>query len=254
MDLFLLKKIVSVVIMPINIVILLLLLALLLYKKHPKKSVRSVLMATAILILSAMPPVSDTLMSSIENNYSPYTKGSLAVDYIVVLGCNHTNNLDLPVTSQLASCSLQRMVEALRVYKLHPEARIITSGFADVNSLSNAETVKRSLVSLGVPAQKVITENFPKDTQEEAQLIAPRVQGSTVILITSASHMPRAINYFQAQNIFPMAAPTGFWVKNTGGDKAWRYYLPDSKSLQQTTIAWHEIVGSIVQWFKSLFT
>ena len=253
MDLFLLKKIISALIMPINIVIILLLLALLLHHKYPKKSLKILSVATLLLLLSALPPVSDNLMASIENDYSPYSKGTLTVDYIIVLGCRHTTNPNLPVTSQLAGCSLQRMVEALRVYKLHPEARIITSGFADFNPVSNAETVKQSLISLGVPAQKIITENFPKDTQEEAQLIAPRVQGTQVVLVTSASHMPRAIKYFQANNIYPIAAPTGFWVKNLESNKGWRYYLPDSKSLQQTTIAWHEILGTIVQWFKSLF-
>jgi uncharacterized SAM-binding protein YcdF (DUF218 family) len=253
MDLFLLKKIVSVLIMPINIVIVLMLVGLFLYRRSPKASLKTFITATFLLVISALPPVSDSLMTSIENDYSPYVKGTLAVDYIVVLGCSHTTNPNLPVTSQLAGCSLQRMVEALRVYELHPEARIITSGFAGVNSVSNAVTVKQSLVSLGVPAQKIITENFPKDTEEEAELIAPRVQGTKIVLVTSASHMPRAINYFQANNIYPIAAPTGFWVKNPGGNKGWRYYLPDSKSLQQTTIAWHEILGSIVQWFKSLF-
>jgi uncharacterized SAM-binding protein YcdF (DUF218 family) len=253
MDLFLLKKIVSVLIMPINIVIILMLIGLFLYRRSPKKSLKTFIMATFLLVISALPPVSDSLMASIENDYPPYIKGTSAVDYIVVLGCSHTTNPNLPVTSQLAGCSLQRMVEALRVYKLHPEARIITSGFAGVNAVSNAATVKQSLISLGVPAQKIITENFPKDTQEEAELIAPRVQGTKVVLVTSASHMPRAINYFQAKNIYPIAAPTGFWVKNPESNKGWRYYLPDSKSLQQTTIAWHEILGSIVQWFKLLF-
>ena len=61
----------------------------------------------------------------------------------------------------------------MRIYHLHPEARIITSGYGGVNPVSNAETVKQSLILLGIPAQKIITENFPKDTEEEAQLIAP---------------------------------------------------------------------------------
>ncbi|GAW96928.1 MULTISPECIES: ElyC/SanA/YdcF family protein [Colwellia] len=253
MDLFLLKKIITVLIMPINIVLLLLVFALFLHGRNPKKSIKSLSAAIFILLISAFPPFSDTVMTAIENDYPAYVSSNDSIDYIVVLGCRHTNNSNLPVTSQLGTCSLQRMVEALRLYQLHPEARIITSGYGGHNPVSNAETVKQSLILLGVPAQKIITENFPKDTEEEAELIAPRVQGTKIILVTNANHMPRAMNYFQAQGIYPIAAPTGYWVKNPDSSKSWVYYVPDSKKLQQSTIAWYESLGLLVQWFKSLF-
>ncbi|WP_019027546.1 ElyC/SanA/YdcF family protein [Colwellia piezophila] len=252
MDLFLLKKIITVLIMPINIVLLLLIFALIVHSKKPKQSFKCLVTAIVILFISAFPPFSDTVMTAIENDYPPYVQTDEAVDYIVVLGCDHNTNDALPVTSQLATCSLQRMIEALRIYQLHPEARIITSGYGGHNPISNAETVKQSLILLGVPAQKIITENFPQDTEEEAELIAPRVQGTHMVLVTNADHMRRAINYFQAQGIYPIAAPTGYWVKDLAGNKSWAYYLPDSKKLQQSTIAWYESLGLIVQWFKSL--
>lgn len=238
--------------MPINIVLLLLIFALIIHRKKPRKSIKSLSAALVILFISAFAPFSDTVMTAIENDYPPYVKSNVAIDYIVVLGCGHNTNAELPVTSQLYNCSLQRMVEALRIYQLHPEARIITSGYGGDNLISNAETVKQSLVLLGVPAQKIITENFPKDTEEEAELIAPRVQGTQVVLVTNADHMPRSINYFKAQGIYPIAAPTGYWVKNRESNKSWAHYMPSSKKLEQSTIAWYESLGLIVQWFKSI--
>jgi uncharacterized SAM-binding protein YcdF (DUF218 family) len=254
MDLFLLKKIITVFIMPINIVLLLLFFALFFHRKSPKKSIKSLSLAIVILFFCSLPPFSDSVMTAIENDYPPYTKTSNSIDYIVVLGCAHNNNAELPVTSQLANCSLQRMVETFRVYQLHPEARIITSGYGGSNQMSNAETMKQSLVLLGIPSQKIITENFPMDTEEEAELIAPRVQGTNVILVTNANHMPRSINYFQAEGVFPIAAPTGYWVKNPDSNKNWAYYAPSSKKLYQSTIAWYENLGLLVQWGKSLFS
>jgi uncharacterized SAM-binding protein YcdF (DUF218 family) len=253
MDLFLLKKIITVFIMPINIVLLLLAYSFFTHRKKSKHSIKALSTAIIILFISAFAPFSDTIMTSIENDYPPYVKGSAPIDYIVVLGCGHTSNTELPVTSQLKVCSLQRMVEAIRIYQLHPEARIITSGYGGSSMVSNAETVKQSLVLLGIPAQKIVTENFPKDTEEEAQLIAPRVQGTNVVLITNADHMPRSINYFQAEGVFPIAAPTGYWVKNPDGNKNWTHYIPSSKKLEQSTIAWYESLGLLVQWFKSIF-
>ncbi|MCW8863464.1 MAG: YdcF family protein [Colwellia sp.] len=201
-----------------------------------------------------MPIVSDTFMGSIEDNYQAFTRADRPVDYIIVLGHGHFSNEALPVTSQLKTGSLQRLVEALRIYQIHPEARIITSGFAGDDLVSNAEKMKDSLVLLGIPEQKIISENFPKDTEEEAELISPRVQGANVVLITNADHMPRAMTYFQKQGIYPIAAPTGYWVKNQHTPKSWPYYFPNSEKFLQTTTAWYESVGRLVQWFKGLLS
>lgn len=253
MDLFLLKKIITVLIMPINVVLLLLFCAVLFHWKKPKLSVRYLITGTAILLIASLPPISNRFMAHIEDSYPPFTKAESSIDYIVVLGCGHSSNNELPVTSQLATCSLQRMVEALRIFNLHPEARIITSGSAGVDNISNAEKVKQALVLLGVPAQKIVTENYPKDTEEEAQLISPRVQGTQVVLITNADHMPRAMDYFISQGVYPIAAPTGYWVKDLHGEKRWAYYIPSGKKLEQSTIAWYETLGQVVQWFKKVF-
>lgn len=254
MDLFLLKKVITIFIMPINLVIIFLFLAIVFFKSKPTSSFKCLISAFVLLVLSSMPIVSDTLMINIEDNYETFSRSSKPVDYIVVLGNWHYPNAAIPVTSQLSEQSLQRLVEALRVYKLHPEARIITSGHHNTDPISNAQKMKQSLVLLGVPEQKIITENFPKDTEEEAFLISPRVQGANVVLITNAAHMPRAMKYFQAQGVYPIAAPTGFWVKNPNSEKKRSYYFPSSKKLQQTTIAWYESLGLLVQWFKSLLS
>jgi uncharacterized SAM-binding protein YcdF (DUF218 family) len=74
-----------------------------------------------------------------------------------------------------------------------------------------------------------------------------------VVLVTNASHMPRAMNYFQTQGVEPTPAPTGFWVKNINTSRGWGYYIPNSKKLQQTTGAWYESLGLFVQWLKTWF-
>lgn len=258
MDLFLIKKIISALIMPLSIILILLFIAILFYKSKPQFSFKCLISATALLFLSAFPPFADWVMEPIENNYKPFNARALiqenkTVDYIVVLGCYHSDDPSLPATIQLKPCSLERLVEAVRIYRLFPNATVITSGGAFKKSTSNAQVVKQAAISLGIPAYKIITENFPKDTEEEAELIAPRVIGKNVVLITNADHMPRAINYFQQQGINPIAAPASYWVKHTTTPHNWKYLIPTSNDLEQTTIAWYETLGRIVQWFKSLF-
>lgn len=252
MDLFLLKKVISTFVMPINVVLILLILSVLYFRKRPSASFKCLMSSLLLLIISSMPVVSDQLMVNIEDNYEAFTRASKPVDYIVVLGSWHKENDALPVTSQLSVDAVQRLVEVIRIYKLHPEAKIITSGHHNIDSVSNAQKMKQALILLGLPEQKIITENFPKDTEEEAQLIGPRVLGSNVVLITNADHMPRAMKYFQAQGVEPIPAPAGYWVKNINSPKDWRYYIPSSKKLQQTTVAWYESLGRFVQWIKGL--
>ncbi|ARD46179.1 ElyC/SanA/YdcF family protein [Colwellia sp. PAMC 21821] len=250
MDLFLLKKIISLMIMPLSVIVFLLVIAILFYRIKPKFSFVALLTATALLIITTLPPISDALMAPLEDNYPAFTRSDKPVDYIIILGGVHTTVEGLPATSQLKSSSLERLVEAIRIYRLHPEAQIITSGFSGGDVSSNAQKVKQAAVLLGVPAHRIITENYPQDTEEEAQLIAPRVLNRNVVLVTSANHLPRAMAYFEKYGINAIPAPASPWVKKNGLTP-WQYYLPSAKKLQQTSTAWHETLGRIVQWFKS---
>lgn len=252
MDLFLLKKVITVLVMPVTIISLLLLTAILLHRFKPKLSLFSLVMATTLLLLATLPPVSNRVMTQLENEYPAYLNKAPNIDYIVVLGCGHTSSPTLPVTSQLGVCSLERSVEALRIYNLHPNAKIITSGYAGNDSVTNAEKVKQALMLLGVPQQDILADGSSRDTEEEAKRIYPMVKDADVILITNASHMPRAMNYFKSQGLDPIPAPTGYWVKNSDKEKTWKYYLPHGGLLAQTTTAWYETLGQFVQWLKSM--
>ena len=236
--------------MPLSIILLLLIFAILFHRIKPKLSFCALTAGTALLLLSTLPPLSDSLMTPLENNYPAFTRSTKPVDYIIILGGAHSTVDELPATSQLKSSSLERLVEAIRIYRIHPEAQIITSGFAGDGISSNAEKVKQAAVLLGVPANRIITENFPQDTEEEAQLIAPRVINRHVVLVTSANHLPRAMAYFEKYGVNATPAPASPWVKYNG-QTSWSYYLPNAKKLQQTTAAWHETLGRLVQWFKS---
>jgi len=251
MDLFLIKKIISAMIMPLSIIIILLILAIAFYQHKKKLSYSCLVMATLLLTLGTFRPFANLVMAPIENQYQAFTRSINPVDYIIILGCWHTTDPQLPATSELGICSLQRLVEAIRILRIHPEARLITSGYAGHDEVSNAEKVKQAAIILGVEEKNIIVETYPQDTEEEAELIAPRVMGKNVVLITNSDHMPRAIKYFQRQGIQPIAAPAGKWIKGDNKEKGWSYYVPKPSNLEQTTHAWYESLGRIVQWLKS---
>ena len=238
--------------MPLSLISLLLILAIIFFHAKPKLSFKCLLSACLLLVLSSTGYIADRLMLPLENDFDSFTLSSKPVDYIVILGCGHTSDESLPATSQLKPCSLQRLVEALRIYKLHPEAQLITSGAALHDPVSNALKVKQAAMLMGVPEDKIIVENFPRDTEEESELIAPRVIGKNVVLVTNADHMNRSVNYFKRQGVDVIPAPASNWVKAIAGEKNWAYYFPNSKNLRQTTIAWYEHIGLLAQWFKGL--
>lgn len=249
-DLFLLKKVIGVLIMPFSIIIILLLLSLLSFNRSPKFSFRCFAGSFILLLVLSFGPVADRLISPIEQQYPAFTKSKTPVDYIIILGCGHSSNDKLPALSQLKHCSLERLVEAVRIYQLYPNAQIIASGYSGADQRSNAEVVKEAAISLGVPRERILTEPYPLDTEEEAILIAPRIKGSNAILVTSASHMPRAMKFFNQQGSVPIAAPAGFNVKNIASEKGWGYWIPSVTNLQKSTTAWYESVGQLWQWLK----
>ncbi len=248
MDLFFIKKLLGILLMPINIVLILLFIAIVLFKYHQKLSRGFLILGFMVLLITSTPFISDNFIKPIESQYRTFNKQDATLDYIVILGCGHTTNNKLPALTQLQTCSLQRLIEAFRIFQLHPEATIITSGYGGGDVESNAVKVKDAAISLGIPEAKIITQSSPKDTEEEAILIAPLLINKKFALVTNANHMPRAAQYFINQNTAPIPAPTGYFYK--GSNDNFLEELPRSTALNQTSVAWYEKLGQFVQWLK----
>ncbi|QOL24580.1 YdcF family protein [Thalassotalea sp. LPB0316] len=249
--LFTLKKLFGMFASPTGLILIFLLLAIIFYKAKPKLSFRTLCLGFVVFLLGSMPPIADRLLYPFEQQYDALNTIPQNSEYIVVLGCAHTSDETMPALSQLKDCSLARVVEAVRLYRLQPNLTIITSGSNFDERISNAQMVKRAAIELGVPSSKILTENYPLDTEEEAQLIAPRVQGKGVILVTSANHMPRAVKYFEHYGVDVTPAPTHFLVKDFYGEKNLGYYLPRPSALEKSTRALYESLGQLWQWLKT---
>lgn len=254
MELFTLKKIIGQLLMPMPLLLLCLVLVIVLFNKKPTLAKWLLSATTAAFFLLSFKPIADSLIVNYEQSYPVYQQqanSQLKLDYIVILGCGHTTDENLSATQELKICSLQRLTEGVRIALLHPEAKIITSGAAITDVSSNAVKVKQAAIELGIEANRIITEQRPLDTEDEANLIGPVVKGSNFVLITNANHMPRSINYFVKAGTKPIAAPTGFYVKDIDGSSNWQDYFPRSKNFNKSETAWYETLGLIWQWLKS---
>jgi uncharacterized SAM-binding protein YcdF (DUF218 family) len=189
-------------------------------------------------------PFSNYMIQPLENQYKAYTQIDKDISYVLVLGSGHVTNDEMSKLSQLSKTALMRLSEGIRIYRELHSAKLILSGYAGDDKTPHALVLKDVAISLGVPIEDIITQEEAKDTTEEASYLKKRVGNQEFIMVTSASHMPRAMKIFETEKLKPIAAPTNFLSKEDGS------YLrePRGKEIQKTEAAMHEYIGNL--WFE----
>jgi len=225
---FIIKKLLSIMIMPLSIVFLLFIIGIIFLHKNKIKTSKIFITATfLVLTLISYEPFSNILLKPLETKYSKLENIPKDVKYVLLLG------------GDLES----RGLEALRLYHKIDGAKIITSGYEGGYDIPEAIRTANILYALGIPKEDVLVHPKPKDTKEEAIKIKKVLKEQAFILVTSAYHMPRAMAIFEKEGLHPIAAPTNFKVNKTD-------YLsfPGVDNLKDTTTAIHEYVG--ILWAK----
>ena len=111
--------------------------------------------------------------------------------------------------------------------------------------------MKRLALRLGVPEDAIVVEDRSRTTYENAVGVKRILGHASILLVTSASHVPRAVGLFRKQGLETTASPCGYLAK----DRPWSGLginpfdlLPDVDALSRNTIAITEVVGTIVYW------
>lgn len=240
---FALKKIIGTWLMPLPLLLTLIFLAALIYNfSRYKRSAQIVLCGSFItLLVLSLDPVATRLAATLESQYPVYQQQPIA--YIHVLGSGHTSVDSLPITSQLSAAALARTTEGVRIFKLNPTAKLIFSGYGGGDTNSNAEMNARLAIALGVPKSAIILLKNSRDTIEEAIDSKVITQGDSFALVTSATHMPRAMKIFQRQGLSPIPAPTAHVSKIRSGQRPLHHYFPRARHLDVTEKVVHEWLG-----------
>ena len=105
---------------------------------------------------------------------------------------------------------MARIVTAVRLQARMGLPVLVTGGRVFHMPTSEAAVVRRFLTDLGVPAERILTEERSRDTAENARYCAAicRRQGLRhPILITQAIHMKRAVLAFEAAGLTVTAFP-----------------------------------------------
>jgi len=81
-------------------------------------------------------------------------------------------------------------------------------------------------------------------TAEEAERMQALAHDGRIIIVTSATHMPRAIGLFKRMGVRPIAAPTDFLDLPAQWWRFSAYYLHNADR------ALHEYVGMLWYWIS----
>lgn len=242
--LFLVKKFLGDLLMPVPILILLLFWAFFLLLRRKTRWVGSlVVLGTAVLMfLASYSPLTDRYIDRFESRIPAYRHNQQApISHIAVLGSWHKTNAERPLTSQIDSSGIVRLTEGIRIYRLNPGSKLIFTGYRGVNQDEVSYPVKlRELArALGVPDNDILIFDGPRDTVEEARLIAREFPRSELVLVTSALHMPRALGLFRGAGLNPTPAPT----EHLSQPLASWWTFPDAGTLARTERWAHEGLG-----------
>ncbi len=249
-----LEKIVSRFLFPVPVIceVLILGLVLLWWTRRQKAGKVLVTVGTLMLLLLGNSRVSGSLLSSLEQRYHPLalsslpaTTGAMKATYVVVLGSSYSPDPRVDLDSHLSEDGLGRLVEGVRICRTLDGCKLILSG----GPPAAARTMGQIALSLGVRQQDIILEQNSRNTEQEARFIQPTVGKTPFLLVTSASHMPRAMGLFRKLGMQPTAAPTDYLAKQ-GGPFVPDDIYPGIDGLHQAERTVYEYLG--ITWEKLL--
>lgn len=250
--LFTLKKAIGGLLLPLPLLLLIMAsgLFLLWFSRWQKTGKIILSSAWLILLLISLQPVADGLLAPVENRFATW-RGNQKVDYVVVLGGGYTWNPQWAPGSNMIGNSLPRLVEGIRLWRENPGSKMIFTGAAAQNNpVSSAEVTARVAQTLGVPRGNIITLDKPRDTSQEAIEVAKVVGSHPFLLVTSASHLPRAMLFFQRQGLHPLPAPAN-QLAIASPLNAWERVIPSALWLGHSERAIYESLGRIWQTITS---
>lgn len=204
--------------------------------------------ALALFFLSSTGLFPTLATRYLESHYEPLmhplqNEGNNPI-HVLVLGGGHRSDPRLPANNQLSLSALGRLVEGIRLHKMNPGSRLILSGFSGRDTQSNAEVMYQAALLLGVDADKMAIIPKPENTRQEAVFYKKRFgNGNELIIVSSATHIPRAMIWFRKAGLSPIASPTNHSIKEGLHRREW--WMPSASFIEKTDRAVYETAGII---------
>lgn len=247
----LLSKFIPPLIFPVGLTFLLCLLAAwLAFRARAFGAAACAFVAALVLYLGASPYVTAKLLRGLEARNPPRAE-CVEAPAIVLLGGGMAP-AGAPRLNPETNSAGDRVLHAARLYQRGCAPRVVATGgyisFLHDAKGSEADLYAALLTELfGVPAKAILKVGDSKTTHDDAVLTA-RLFDSTgmkkeILLVTSASHMPRAAALFRKQGFTVVPEPTDF---HAPANPRFRLFdvLPSAEALRGNALALNEYVGT----------
>jgi len=258
------SKLISVFVLPLGLCLALIIAGAVVARWRLKTGTGLMLGAVGLLCLFSAPAVSDYLLKSLEHRYSPVAVEDYpSADAIVVLG-GAVGVTDMPGIEADLKDTSDRVFFAARLYRAGKAPTVMAvTGQVDCEDpfKSGAEAMAWLLQEWGVPAEAIVNISGSYVTGTDAALVKAAMEErgmKRVLLVTSASHMRRALATFQTAGIDAVPAATDYEEidcrKWTEEKSILMEYLPDAEALARSTRAVKEYVGYVYYGWRGWIT
>ncbi len=150
-----------------------------------------------------------------------------------------------------------RIWQAINLYHLGKVDKILISGqngFLLDDGLDEANQFRDVMIENGIPEEDILVENQSKNTHENAVESKKVLDGypeiQSVLLVTSALHMPRSKACFEKAGFSDFDCfTTDHYTGDERGYKFSQYVLPNASNLADWQNLIHEWIGYLSYWF-----
>jgi uncharacterized SAM-binding protein YcdF (DUF218 family) len=261
--LFGLYKLVKYLLYPLTWVLLLMAMTTVLLSVSPShrrlRGARIGAVSSLILLVAISSPlVARPLLGTLEA-WHPRPSLSNKEQYtaVVVLAGGVLQRGTLRPIPDLSSFSKNRTACGVDLFKQgYADKLVFTGGNSHVfkDGRIDALEMKRWAERLGVPAGAILTEEQSRTTYENATETKRLLGSASILLVTSASHLPRAAALFSKQGFRVTPVPCDFLIQNRPEDSLNQLdlfdLLPNHHAIEQTTVAVTEWAGMAMYWLN----
>ena len=190
----------------------LLFLARLAWLRGERFAAKGVALIVAVFYLLSTYLVADVLMGALEHAYEP--PENPAGDVIIMLGGGAFSDvLDVDGEGALTASPSARLLTAVRLARKLDLPILVSGGQVFQESGKEALLAKRTLLSLGVPEDRILVEGESQNTVQNAAYTARILKEHGLerpILVTSAFHMKRSVLNYEKLGIEVVPYPTDY--------------------------------------------
>ena len=246
----LLSKLLDLLLSPLSWGLLLGLGGVVLRRRRARLAVGLQMLGLGVLYVGSTEPVANAMQRWVEAAAVSTYRPNVTYDAVIVLG----GAVDADATERSGLPEFSPAVERiLRGFELLRSGRarqvLLSGGTLDTRpgALVEAAVMARQLRLWGVEPERIVIEGNSRNTREnalESERIIREQGWHSLLLVTSAAHMPRALGTFEAVGLHPDALVVDIRAHDWHPRLAW--WQPRASNLAAVTDALRELFGRFV--------